>query len=178
MNKLKVLVLLIISILHFSCEPPAPECIPRPYTKREQFFVDSLENLGVRVTLSRWDNIPCDLFNDGAYTVFIDELDEDVIYDVDSLRNASRILARQLYNEIIEDSIVFIMPKMIFSYQNKNTLKNGENSDHLEIVIQKSDLEKTFGKKIIEKGKNNFEVIKVKVLYDTLPINEQRKTFK
>ncbi len=96
-------------ILIISCtfkQNQVNNCIPRPFTPKENKLKDSLLMYYDSILIERYDNYSCDAFNGGEYNVTIKYVSKDEIFEENALREKAKNLAINLYNRVIEENIL------------------------------------------------------------------------
>lgn len=177
-----VLPILVISIL--SCGRNRTDCI-RPYTHAELEFIDSIEQLGQKVRLKRFNyqlnedtEASCIYDHSLTYAIHISELDSNVMNDSDSRKNACVNVLKTLYTNVIDDSILFYTRDFYVSLTRKQykpikkTFAPSSNDYCFSIECTKQDLENLIGWKVV-KGDKGLVRIEVPNKVDTLVISKE-----
>ena len=156
-------------VLFASCESvPADECILRPLTKNEQTIRDSLASIYPDVEFVRWNNPVCDWMNDGDYQVFIHKIKTEDLMKFEEIDRQAHDLAVQFYTKIIEDSIIYRMPYIEFTFESIQT--DISSPPFCSYKILKKDLESYCGFEIVKKPDNQFSRTKIEKTTDSLAI--------
>ena len=160
-------------VLFASCESvPADECILRPLTKNEQTTRDSLASIYPDVEFSRWDNQKCDWMNDGDYRVYLYNMKTEDLMKFEEKDRQAHDLAVQFYTKIIEDSIIYRMPYIEFTFESIQT--DISSPPYLRYKILKKDLENYCGFEIVKNPDNQFARTKIEKTSDSLTIEMVR----
>lgn len=152
-------------------------CIPRPFTAQENKLIDSLINFYDSVLINRYDNQPCDAYGNGEYQIYLKYVSKDEIFEEDVLRGKARKLAINLFNKVIEDSILYLTPEIEISFINREIIYlkefHGEDSGpRATFWFSKVDLENYCGFKI-KKKLNNYRRVNVPKKSDSLIVSKE-----
>lgn len=180
-----ILPILIFFISIISCGQDKTDCI-RPYTESELVFMDSIQQLGQKVRLKRY-NYRLDEDNEArciydhtlTYAFHISELDSNVMNDADNRKNLCVIVLKSLYTSVIDDSILFYTKDFYISITRKKYkpvkryLDAPMSCDYsYSIRCTKQDLENMIGWKVVESDKGLVRIAVPKKV-DTLIISKE-----
>ncbi len=154
----------------------------RPYTKKEKKFVDSLETNGIKVSLFRFNyKAPdervqaCGWRTDYSVEIFNEKY--ETINNLDSIRFKTRAIASELFNHVIEDSLLVFIPEIKISVSSKKTKKYSSYGNIYQATFIKEDLESFCGFTVKGKYNRTFKDVfyreKVNIKWDTLNIYEE-----
>lgn len=178
-----ILPILIISIL--SCGRNRTDCI-RPYTHAELAFIDSIQQLGQKVRLKRFNyqlnedtEASCIYDHTLTYACHISELDSNVMNDSVNRKNLCVNVLNSLYTSVIDDSILFYTKDFYISITRKKYkpvkryLDAPMSCDYIySIRCTKQDLENLIGWKVVESEKGLVRIV-VPNKVDTLVISNE-----
>ena len=171
--------IIIFLLIGAACHRQPIDCI-RPYTTKEQTFIDSIEATGLEVKINRFnysytgDSLKqCGMHLTTDYTVYVYGESFEKIKNLDTMRVKTRLIATQAYTYLMENHLISYMSEVEVIVTSGSPKKfDTIGSPFYSSIFKKSDLEAYCGFYIKDNG-SHFSREKVTDQTDTLAIFEE-----
>ncbi len=127
----------------------------KPITEKEKIYVRQLMSKGYDKIDVQPPRIGDDLSGNSSYHI---AFNSNLIYNNDNIDSITKInyeIAKELYENVIEDSILFDISEICVTMKIKSSFDNSEKEKYKS--VSKKLLENDLNFKVIRKGKDSYE---------------------
>lgn len=127
----------------------------KPLTEKEKSYIKLLESKGYNKIDIQPPTIGVDFSGSSLYSVTLNSQIRHTNENVDSIRNINYEIAKELYKNVIEDSIVFDISNISVTLTIRNSFEK-DSEETLNGYYSKSQLAKDLNFKVIKNGDGTF----------------------
>jgi hypothetical protein len=158
-NSVTFFLLTLVSCLSNQTELEARQWKPNPLTKKEIQYIEELKTKGFDSIVIESQKIGLNAYGLSDYNIYFRSKIKTAKLNADSIRDVNFQIAKELYDHVIEDSIIYDCNFINISHKVVNGQKYWSRDFYFK--YKKKQLEKELKFKVIKNKQGNFERIPI-----------------